>query len=84
MSAGVAFLLAAPVMNPIVLVSTYIAFGFGPVLIARYAVTAVVAISVGVVFALAANPEQTLLSGIVRGKSAGWPAGRQRRCSGGQ
>lgn len=61
MSAGVAFLLAAPVMNPIVFVSTYIAFGVGPVLIARYAVTAVVAIAVGLVFALSARPEQTLL-----------------------
>ncbi len=71
MSAGVAFLLAAPVMNPIVLVSTYIAFGFGPVLIARYAVTAVVAISVGVVFALAANPEQTLLPASFAAKAPG-------------
>ena len=32
---GVAFLLAAPFMNPIVFASTYIAFGFGPVFIGR-------------------------------------------------
>lgn len=61
MSVGVAFLLAAPVMNPIVLASTYAAFGFGPVLIGRFVITALVAISVGVVFALAAKPEDTLL-----------------------
>lgn len=61
MSVGVAFLLAAPVMNPIVLASTYAAFGFGPVLIGRFVITAVVAIGVGVVFALSAKPEDTLL-----------------------
>lgn len=61
MSVGIAFLLAAPVMNPIVLVSTYIAFGPGPLLVARFAITAVVAISVGLVFALTARPEEVLL-----------------------
>lgn len=60
MSAGIAFLLAAPVMNPIVLVSTYIAFGAGPVLIARFATTAFVSITVGLIFAYAARPEDTL------------------------
>ena len=35
-SVGITFLLAAPVMNPIVLASTYAAFGFGPILIGRY------------------------------------------------
>ncbi len=60
MSVGVTFLLAAPVMNPVVLVSTYIAFGFGPVLIARFVVTAIVAIIVGLVFALGARPHEVL------------------------
>ena len=60
MSVGVAFLLAAPVMNPIVLVSTYIAFGFGPVLIARVLITAGVALTVGVLFAFAARPQEVL------------------------
>ena len=32
---GVAFLLAAPALNPIVIVSTYTAFGFGHILWAR-------------------------------------------------
>src|SRR5574340_248721 len=35
-SVGITFLLAAPVMNPIVLASTYAAFGWGPILIGRY------------------------------------------------
>ncbi len=60
MSAGVAFLLAAPVMNPIVLVSTYIAFGMGPILIGRYVITAVVASAIGLIFALGARPTEVL------------------------
>ncbi|MBC7812241.1 MAG: permease [Burkholderiales bacterium] len=60
MSAGVTFLLAAPVMNPVVLVSTYIAFGFGTILIGRFVITAVVAIAVGLIFALNANPIEVL------------------------
>jgi len=60
MSVGVAFLLAAPFMNPIVFASTFIAFGFGDVFILRFIVTAVVAISVGLIFALTARPEEAL------------------------
>ena len=48
-SLGVAFLLAAPFMNPIVFASTYIAFGFGPVFIGRIVVTIFVAVIVGTV-----------------------------------
>ena len=48
-SLGVAFLLAAPFMNPIVFASTYIAFGFGPVFIGRIIVTILVAVIVGFV-----------------------------------
>lgn len=60
MGVGVAFLLAAPVMNPIVLVSTYIAFGWGAVLIGRFVVTLVVAFVVGIIFSYAANPIEVL------------------------
>lgn len=60
MSVGVAFLLAAPFMNPIVFASTYIAFGFGTIFIGRFIITAVVAISVGLMFALFAKPEEVL------------------------
>jgi len=52
MHVGIAFLLAAPVMNPIVLLSTASAFGFGSVLIGRYVITAVVAIGASLIFAL--------------------------------
>ncbi|MCB9454529.1 MAG: permease [Anaerolineaceae bacterium] len=57
---GITFLLAAPVMNPVVLVSTLSAFGFGQILIGRFVVTAVVAIAVGLVFALGAKPQEVL------------------------
>ncbi len=61
MSVGVAFLLAAPVVNPIVLVSTYVAFGWGAVLIGRFVITIIVALCVGLVFALASRPQEVLL-----------------------
>jgi|FLYN01.1.fsa_nt_gi uncharacterized membrane protein YraQ (UPF0718 family) len=60
MSVGVTFLLAAPVMNPVVLVSTFVAFGMGPVLIGRFALTALVAIGTGLVFALNSQPQEVL------------------------
>lgn len=57
---GVTFLLAAPVINPVVLVSTYVAFGAGPLLIGRFALTIAVAIGTGLVFALGARPQDVL------------------------
>ncbi len=63
MSVGVTFLLAAPVINPIVLVGTYVAFGVGPVLIGRFVLTAVVAMIVGLVFAFAGRPQEVLQAG---------------------
>jgi hypothetical protein len=73
-SVGVAFLLAAPVINPVVLVSTYVAFGFGPVLVGRFVITYVVAVIVGLVFAVAARPRDVLrpsASVMLRGVPAG-------------
>ena len=55
MPVGISFLLAAPVMNPIVVLSTWTAFGWGPVLMGRYAITAIVAIAVGLLFAIGKN-----------------------------
>jgi len=60
LSVGVTFLLASPVMNPIVLFSTWSAFGPGPVLIGRYAITAIVAAGIGLVFALGGRPRDVL------------------------
>jgi len=61
MSVGISFLLAAPVMNPIVLASTIIAFGWGEIVILRFVITLFVAVSVGMLFAFAARPHETLL-----------------------
>ncbi len=57
---GITFLLAAPVINPVVLVSTFVAFGFGPVFVGRMLITFVVSIGVGMVFALGARPQDVL------------------------
>ncbi len=63
---GIAFLLAAPALNPIVIVSTYTAFGFGPVLLARIGLTVLIAVICGLVFSFGARPERVLLP-------AAWP-----------
>lgn len=60
MSVGIAFLLSAPVMNPIVVASTYAAFGAGPILYGRYIMTAIVSIGVGLVFMLQTRPQRVL------------------------
>ncbi len=60
-SVGIAFLLAAPVMNPIVVASTFIAFGGGVVFVMRFVMTAIVAIGVGWLFAFSSKPEDILL-----------------------
>ena len=59
-SLGVAFLLGAPFMNPIVFASTYIAFGFGPVFIGRIVITLIVAVTVGLVIGSFAKPQAVL------------------------
>lgn len=56
---GIAFLLSAPVINPIVLASTYAAFGFGPVLVGRYLLTFIIAFLAGLIFHFA-RPEEVL------------------------
>ncbi|MEZ4711980.1 MAG: permease [Caldilineaceae bacterium] len=60
MSMGIAFLLAAPVINPVVIVSTYAAFGWGTVLIGRVLLSLVIAFLVGLVFYRAALHETLL------------------------
>ena len=59
-SVGVTFVLASPVMNPIVLASTWSAFGVGPVLIGRYVITAIVAAAIGLIFAARGRPRDIL------------------------
>lgn len=60
LSVGIAFLLAAPVVNPVVIVSTYVAFGWGPILIGRLLFSILIAFLVGSLFSLA-KPEELLL-----------------------
>jgi uncharacterized membrane protein YraQ (UPF0718 family) len=60
LSMGVAFLLAAPVVNPVVIASTYAAFGWGPVLYGRLGATFLIATATGLLFHLA-RPEEALL-----------------------
>ncbi len=58
-SVGVAFLLAAPVVNPIVIASTYAAFGWGPMLWGRVIFSFLVATIIGLIFHLA-KPQDIL------------------------
>jgi uncharacterized protein len=59
-SVGVAFLLAGPAFNPIVIASTAAAFGVGPVLYLRLGLTLLIAIITGLVFAAQKNPRLLL------------------------
>lgn len=59
-SVGIAFLLSAPVVNPVVLASTYAAFGFGPILVGRFIFSILIAFIVGYLFSFA-RPEEILL-----------------------
>lgn len=74
MGVGVAFLLAAPVMNPIVFAATYTAFGWGAILIGRFVMTAIVALSVGLIFSYVAKPAEVLQAPALAGMSGGAPA----------
>ena len=58
-SMGIAFLLAAPVVNPVVLVSTYAAFGWGPMLWGRLVLSFLIAATVGFIFSFA-KPDEVL------------------------
>ncbi len=49
---GIAFLMAAPVFNPIVIFSTASAFGWGRMLLWRLGLTLVIAVVVGIIFSV--------------------------------
>lgn len=59
LSIGIAFLLAAPVINPVVILSTYSAFGWGPVFVGRIVFSFLIAVVVGLIFSRA-RPEEVL------------------------
>jgi uncharacterized membrane protein YraQ (UPF0718 family) len=55
-AAGIAFLLAAPIVNPIVIASTFAAYGWGRVLWARLVLGLIVSVGVGLIFSLNPSP----------------------------
>jgi uncharacterized membrane protein YraQ (UPF0718 family) len=55
-SVGVAFLLASPVLNPIVIASTYAAYGWGPMLWLRIGLSLTIAVGVGLIFSVQKFP----------------------------
>jgi uncharacterized membrane protein YraQ (UPF0718 family) len=58
--AGIAFLLAAPIINPIVILSTATAFGFGKVLFMRVGFAILIAVITGLVFSVTSSQWDTL------------------------
>jgi uncharacterized membrane protein YraQ (UPF0718 family) len=62
-SSGIAFLLAAPVINPVVIASTASAFGFGQMLVMRLSFTFLVATITGLVFTTIQDPSEVLQPG---------------------
>jgi uncharacterized membrane protein YraQ (UPF0718 family) len=60
LSAGISFLLAAPVLNPIVVLSTAAAFGWGNMLFWRMGISLIIAIVVGLVFSVEKDPANVL------------------------
>ncbi|MFO7634701.1 MAG: permease [Caldilinea sp.] len=63
LSIGISFLLAAPVINPIVILSTYSAFGWGPIFVGRIVFSFLIAVIVGLLFSRA-KPEEVLLPAV--------------------
>jgi uncharacterized protein len=59
-AAGIAFLLAAPVLNPIVIFSTAAAFGWGAMLAWRMGLSLLIAVLVGLIFSVEQNPSNIL------------------------
>ena len=57
---GISFLLGAPALNPIVLMSTVVAFGWGPVLWGRVGLTLAIATLTGFIFSLQKDPTSLL------------------------
>ncbi len=60
MPAGIAFALAAPVINPIVIISTFVAFGTWQMVAWRMGLTILIAVIVGVLVGMAPRREMVL------------------------
>lgn len=83
-STGIAFLLAAPVVNPVVIASTWAAFGWGPILWGRLVFSLLIAFVVGLIFQ-SARPQELLRPALLEERlthhhhshagAQGWAAG---------
>jgi len=60
-AAGIAFLMAAPVLNPIVILSTSSAFGWGWMLVGRLGLSMLIAVTTGSLFSVVKSPSEILL-----------------------
>jgi hypothetical protein len=69
LSMGIAFLLAAPVVNPVVVASTYAAFGWGPILWGRLGLSFLIASVIGLLFYLA-RPEEIIAPDSIKEQDA--------------
>lgn len=58
--AGIAFLLAAPILNPVVVASTYAAYGWSPVFYMRFVLGLAISLGVGLIFSLHERPWELL------------------------
>jgi hypothetical protein len=62
---GIAFVLAAPVINPIVIISTAVAFGGWEMVAWRVGLTLLFAVTIGVLLGAAVNPAAVLARGVL-------------------
>jgi len=74
-SESMTFLLAAPILNPITIIVTYQAFGFGPVLVARIVGGFLIAVTVGWLFSKKADQQSLLTDGFAA--ECALPSGHQ-------
>jgi uncharacterized membrane protein YraQ (UPF0718 family) len=71
---GVAFMLAAPVVNPVVIASTVTAFGLGPMAYWRFGLSGLIALAVGLVFSVEPQPQRLLRAASLVPLQGGTPA----------
>ncbi len=77
-SMGVSFLLAAPIINPVALASTYAAYGFGEMLLLRFSMGLLVATTIGLLFSLNPRPLSILRPGSIPAFAGASPQASQK------
>jgi uncharacterized membrane protein YraQ (UPF0718 family) len=81
---GIAFMLAAPVVNPVVIGSTIAAFGLGPMALWRFALSGLIAVAVGLVFSVERQPQRLLQVTPIQGGTSAADAAILRKSLGGR